>query len=51
MKYSAKEFIGKIPMGINPTNQTLIIGNFPIGCNPKHFLCKSFESNKPVDGT
>jgi hypothetical protein len=47
MKSSAKNSLGKIPMGVNPTNQTTIIGNIPIGFNPTNFLCKSFKSNKP----
>jgi hypothetical protein len=33
---SAKDSLGKIPMGINPTDQTTIIGNF---ANP---LCQIF---------
>jgi hypothetical protein len=34
-------------MGNNPTNQTTIIGKFPIGFNATNLLCKSFESNMP----
>jgi len=47
MQSSAKDFLGKFPIGINPTNQTTTIGKFPIGFNPTNFLYKSFESNMP----
>lgn len=46
-KSSAKESLEKIPMGINPTNQTTIVEKFPIRLNPPNFLCKFFESNMP----
>ena len=45
MKTSTKESLGKNPMEINPTNQTIVIGKFPIGFNPTKFLGKSLESN------
>ena len=47
MKSSAKESLGKIPIGIYPTNQIAIVGKFPIGLNPTNFLYNSFESNMP----
>ena len=48
MKSSAKESLGKNPMGNNPTNQTTIIGKFPIGLSPTSFLYTiSFEPNMP----
>jgi hypothetical protein len=46
MKSTATYFLGKIPTGINPTNQTTIAGKFSIGFNPTDFPCRSFESNK-----
>lgn len=48
MKSRATDSLEKIPMGFNPTNQTTTIGKFPIGFNPTNFVCKSFESNRPL---
>ena len=45
---SAKDSIGKNPMGFNPMNQTSTIGKIPKDLNPTRFLCKSFESNMPL---
>jgi hypothetical protein len=48
MKFSANDFRGKIPMGFNPTNQTITIGKFPKDLNSPKSLCKSFESKMPL---
>ena len=40
---SAKDSIGKNPMGFNPMNQTSTIGKIPKDLNPTRFVCKSFE--------
>jgi hypothetical protein len=37
MKYSANDYLGKILMGLSPTNQTTM------DMNPPKFLCKSFD--------
>jgi hypothetical protein len=47
MKSSANDFIGKNSVGVNSINQMAIIVKFPIGINPKKFICKLFESNSP----
>ena len=43
---SVKDSLGKIPLGFNPTNQSITIGKNPKDFNPLEFLYKSFESNK-----
>ena len=35
---STNDSLQKIPIGSNPTNQTIKIGKFPIGSNPLNIL-------------
>ena len=48
MKSSTHDSIGKIPIGLNPMNQTTNVGKNPKGSNPLKIPWNSFESKEPL---